>query len=142
MTMNPPTLQLSLDRNPPHFTPGENVSGRATWRDAAKARSIVVRLYWTTSGYGSEDTEVAAELLVSEPAEQGETRFSLLLPPSPPSFDGQLISLSWGLELLVEPGEYATTADILVSPTGEKIRLPEIPASSREKKKWWKRKGF
>jgi hypothetical protein len=141
MIMTAPVLQISLDRSPAVYRPGESVAGRATWREAAKARSVAVRLYWTTSGRGSTDTEVVAESLVENPAEQGETRFSLLLPPAPPSFSGKLITLSWGVELLFEPGEHAVQVEIVVSPTEKEIRLPEMPARPGAKKKWWQPNG-
>ena len=141
MTMASPALQISLDRNPAVFRPGESISGRATWRDAPKARSVVVRLYWTTTGRGTTDTEVVAESAEQDPSEQGETRFSLPLPPAPPSFSGKLITLSWGVELLVEPGEYAEQVEILVSPAEKEIRLPEVPARPGTKRKWWRPNG-
>lgn len=141
MTMAPPVLQISLDRDPAVFRPGESVAGRATWREVAKARSVAVRLYWTTSGRGTTDTEVVAESAVENPTEHGETRFSLLLPPAPPSFSGKMITLSWGVELLVEPGEHATQMEILVSPTGQEIRLPDLPVRPGGKKKWWQPNG-
>jgi hypothetical protein len=138
MIMAAPVLQISLDRNPAVFRPGETVAGRATWREATKTRSVAVRLYWTTAGRGSTDTEVVAESAVENPSEQGETRFSLLLPPAPPSFSGKLITLSWGVELLVEPGEHAAQVEIVVSPSEKEIRLPVVPPGPDAKKKWWK----
>ena len=139
--MTAPVLQLSLDRTPAVFRPGESVAGRATWREAAESRSVAVRLYWTTSGRGSTDTEVVAESVVENPSEQGETRFSLLLPSTPPSFSGKLITLSWGVELLVEPCEHAAQVEIVVSPTEKEIRLRGLPARPGAKKKWWQPNG-
>ncbi|MFM7181811.1 MAG: hypothetical protein ACKO2G_10165 [Verrucomicrobiales bacterium] len=136
--MAAPVLQISLDRNPAVYRPGESVAGRATWREAAQAKSIAVRLYWTTSGRVTTDTEVVAESVVENPSDQGETRFSLLLLPAPPSFSGKLITLSWGVELLVEPGEHAAQVEIVVSPTEQEIRLPGLPARPGAKKKWWR----
>ena len=134
--MAKPVLQISLDRNPPVYRPGEDVSGRATWRDAGDSNSLAVRLYWTTAGRGTTDTEVVAESPIGNPAAQGEIRFSFLLPDSPPSFSGKLITLSWGIELLVEPSEQAAQVEILVSPNGQEIRLPEVPKTPSGKKKW------
>lgn len=141
MTMSTPVLQISLDRSPRVYRPGESVSGRASWRDVGGARSVAVRLYWTTSGRGTTDIEVVEESTVKNPADQGETRFSFPLPMSPPSFSGKLITLSWGVELLVEPGEHASQMDLLVSPSGEEIRLPEVTPRPGAKKKWWKPRG-
>lgn len=139
--MSSPALQLLLDREPAIYRPGENVSGRAIWSHAGEPRSVVVRLYWTTSGRGTTDTEVAAEVAAPSATDAGEFRFSLAVPPAPPSFSGKLISLEWGVELLVEPGERAIQVAIVVSPTGGEIRLPVVEPPPGSKKKWWRTTG-
>lgn len=139
--MATPVLQISLEREPAVYRPGETVGGRATWNGAGEPRSAVVRLYWTTSGRGTTDIEVVAEVAAPSPSDRGELRFSLPLPPAPPSFSGKLITLSWGVELLVEPGEHAQQMEIVVSPTEKEIRLPEVSAGPGAKKKWWQPNG-
>lgn len=45
------------------------------------------------------------------------------LPADPYSFSGTLISLVWALEVVAEPGGAAGRIDVVVSPTGNEIRL-------------------
>jgi hypothetical protein len=45
------------------------------------------------------------------------------LPLAPYSFSGKLISLIWGLELVLEPSQETARFEFTLSPTGEEIML-------------------
>ena len=53
----------------------------------------------------------------------GEERFSLAIPNGPYSFSGKLVSLLWGLRLMILPSQEQTQVNLTVSPTGEEINL-------------------
>ena len=49
--------------------------------------------------------------------------------PGPWSFVGELITLVWAIEAVVEPGDHAARIEIAVSPTGRPIRLAGTPGA-------------
>lgn len=103
--------------------PGETIEGVAGWRLDQPPKSVELRLFWFTRGKGTEDVEVVARIPFPEPQlEEGRT-FSFKLPTEPWSFSGQLVSLIWALELIVEPRALATRVELVVSPTGQEIQL-------------------
>ena len=105
------------------FRPGEKVEGVAGWRLDKPPESVELRLFWFTRGKGTEDVSVVNQLRFDSPRLEEGRRFNFTLPTEPYSFSGQLISLIWALELVVEPGEHSTRVELVVSPTGEEILL-------------------
>jgi hypothetical protein len=67
-----------------------------------------------------------------QPSDYREFRFRA--PDFPPSFSGKLISLIWGLELVLEPGE-SSAVELVIGPQGKELSLdhaewmqtPELP---------------
>ena len=49
--------------------------------------------------------------------------FTLPLPREPYSFSGTLISLTWAIELIVEPGGRVDRCEFVMSGTGHEIAL-------------------
>ena len=47
----------------------------------------------------------------------------MTLPEGPWSFNGLLVHLVWGLELVAEPGEHVARVDLTVAPGGREIQL-------------------
>ena len=86
------------------FKPGELVEGRASWHLDEEADAIEVRLFWYTTGKGSQDVEVLRTLRDDRPDTSGHRDFSIRLPEGPYSFSGKLITLAWAIELVVFPG--------------------------------------
>jgi len=105
------------------FHPGETVEGVAGWRLDQPPKAVELRLFWFTRGKGTEDVGVINQLNFPEPQPEEGRKFSFVLPAEPFSFSGQLISLIWALELVVEPGELSTRVELVMSPTGEEILL-------------------
>lgn len=105
------------------FRPGETLEGVAGWRLDQEPKSVELRLFWFTRGKGTEDVGVVNQLNFPEPQLEEGRKFSFTLPAEPFSFSGQLISLIWALELVVEPGELSTRVEIIVSPTSQEILL-------------------
>ena len=120
-------LKILLRDERTSFHPGETIEGVAGWRLDKPPKSIELRLFWFTRGKGTEDVGVVNQINFPAPqAEEGRT-FSFKLPPEPWSFSGQLISLIWALELVVDPGiakaSQSTRVELVVSPSGQEIQL-------------------
>lgn len=100
------------------YQPGEFIGGNVTWTVEKPPRQAELRLFWQTRGKGDRDTGLA-ETVVFELPQPSDTRpFQFRAPDFPPSFSGRLISLVWGLELVLEPG--GSSAVELTIGAGEK----------------------
>lgn len=116
-------LKILLRDERRSFRPGETVEGVAGWRLDKPPTSVELRLFWFTRGKGTEDVAVLNRHRFDAPQLEEGRRFSFVLPAEPYSFSGQLISLIWALELVVEPGERSTRVELVMSPTTEEILL-------------------
>ena len=105
------------------FRPREAVEGSVSWSSTDPVRSVAVRLLWETKGEGEPDSEVVAEADFAEPGYASEKEFRLVLPAVPYSFAGNLVSLIWRVEAVLEPTAETASAEIVVSPSGREIRL-------------------
>lgn len=85
------------------FKPGDLVEGRASWHLEEEAEAIEVRLFWYTSGKGTQDVEVVRSLSVDQPGTSGHRDFNIRVPEGPYSFSGKLITLAWAIELVALP---------------------------------------
>jgi len=107
------------------YKPGETIRGRVTWQLDAAPQSAELRLFWYTSGKGTQDVENVGSVAFDAPQMTDERSFSLALPRQPYSFSGKLISLIWALELIVEPGSNVERQQFTMSPTGTEVVLGE-----------------
>jgi len=105
------------------FRPGDTVEGTVRWQLAEPPESIELRLFWSTEGKGDQDLVVVETIPFDNPGAQDRRTFRVRLPAGPYSFSGKLITLSWALEAVAQPGEEAGNLSLVVSPTGEEIRL-------------------
>lgn len=140
---------LTIDA-PDHVSPGETFEGIVRWHLSDAPDAALLRLVWRTAGAGITDEHVVdtldvAALPTADPAAAAAEgpyrgvqtvdafapgplkpsdarRFRLRAPPSPPSFRGSLISLSWHLELSAGPA--TATRPITISPTPAPLALP------------------
>ena len=96
----PEPLHIQVDYDNTEFTPGDTISGTLAWNSPAGTKNVAIRLFWFTSGRGTQDIELIDELTwpVSPTApSQGSEKFAFTLPNEPYSFSGQIISLTWAL---------------------------------------------
>lgn len=114
-------LKVTLDRG--ELRPKEKISGKVSWRVSTPVRYIELRLFWYTIGKGSEDVGVVDTLRIEDVAQAGTRGFSFILPASPYSFSGRLISLVWAVEALVEPGRECQRAEFTFAPSGKEVLL-------------------
>ena len=133
-----PIIQLQIERQPAQFQPGEILSGEVAWSGASGITSATINLFWTTSGKGSKDTAVVTSQRLEHVREKDERRFDFPLPDSPSSFSGSLITLTWGVEVLLNPGEAAAHAEFVLAPDGKELRLAKITPDKSMKKPWWR----
>jgi hypothetical protein len=138
---NDDTLALGTEGARVGYAPGETLSGVAGWRLAEAPRAAEVRLLWYTQGKGTRDVRVVETCHLDHPLAQEARPFSIPLPTQPWSVDGRLVSLVWALELVVEPGSRNVRHELVISPTGRPVPLPEpVPDDplSSPWKRWFK----
>jgi hypothetical protein len=116
-------LALELRDGRASLRPGEPVTGVARWNLSQAPESLEVRLFWYTEGKGTRDVGTAAVMEVQNPGPSGEETFCFEAPQGPFSFSGRLVSLCWAVELVSEEPDETERVDLVVSPTGEEIRL-------------------
>ena len=81
---------------------GATVSGIVSWSGPKTPRSVSVTLKYKTEGRGSTDKGEASSVEVAADS-QGYHQFHLTVPDSGPvSFDGDLISVIWEVELKLD----------------------------------------
>jgi hypothetical protein len=119
-------MRIELDGDRRWYLPGENVSGRIVWNLDVPADAVELRLFWHTSGKGTEDVEIIDDLRVDAAGASGERDFSFRLPLGPYSFSGSLITLAWALELMAFPGGEIERVELVVAPTPVELRLESL----------------
>ncbi len=123
------TLRITTTDGRTWFKPGESINGAASWVTDEPAEALEVRLFWYTSGKGTEEAEIVDSLSVPGPEPSGERRFSFRLPEGPYSFSGRLITLRWALEIVLEPSKEVERLDLLIGPRPVEVdigRLSEL----------------
>lgn len=126
-------LTVGLEAGQTSFAPGETIRGTARWRlDEVPDEGLEVRLFWYTEGKGDRDVEVVETVELGSASTAGSRDFSFSTPAAPLSFSGKLISLVWAIELVALPDGDAGRQEIMVSHTGEEIRIgtPELLESA------------
>jgi len=128
--MNLPAVQLTLDSLTRHYRPGERLAGRFQV-DASRPwpiRAAELSVLWYTAGKGEEDFAVHRfERWVDEIDRPLELRvprpFSIALPPSPLSYDGQIVKICWCVRLrLFLPQGQESVHEVA-------FRLGDVPAA-------------
>ena len=103
--------------------PGELTEGRASWHLDGDAEAVEVRLFWFTTGKGSQDVEIVRRLRIDSPDTSGHYDFSIRVPEGPYSFSGKLITLAWAIELIALPSGQTERLDLLIGPTPVEVDL-------------------
>ena len=117
------TLRIDLSGGPRGYKPGERIEGRVTWQVDAPPQSAELRLFWYTSGKGTQDVGNVDSTIFQTPQQNDDRTFSFTLPREPFSFSGKLISLVWALELIVEPGANVERQEFVMSASGAEVVL-------------------
>jgi hypothetical protein len=106
--MTPPPIRLTLDNAAGPYYPGDRLTGRymAEGMQVASPRAAELSVLWYTAGKGDEDMAVHHfERIVDEPTRPLDLRvahrFTVTLPASPLSYDGQIVKVCWCVRLRV-----------------------------------------
>lgn len=131
---------ITLQVREKNLRPFGTVEGRVEWRLDAPPQDLELRLCWFTRGRGTEEARTVAALALGDQASGGRD-FSFELPGEPWSFDGKLISLSWGLEVVAKRVGGLALEELVVAPDGVPRSLDEVadPRSGGVVPKWAKR---
>jgi hypothetical protein len=120
------TLRIATDNDQTWFEPGSTVAGTVSWATDEEADAVELRLFWYTSGKGTEEVELVDRLRMAKPGRHGERNFSFRLPQRPYSFSGRLITLHWGLELVLEPTNELESLEILLGPRPVEVDISRL----------------
>jgi hypothetical protein len=122
-------LTIAIDGGATVAAPNMDLGGTVTWVLPKPTDVLELRLLWRTRGIGTSDMQVVDRVRFENPKPMEERPFRLRLPPGPYSFSGKLVSLGWMLELVTLPQEESVSVDLVLSPTGQEIVLPQEPAA-------------
>lgn len=118
-------IQIENDRRA--FAPGETLRGRVGWQTDARPERVELRLFYYTTGRGTRDVHVAGTESWEAPGPDGLEDFRFDLPDRPYSFSGRLVSLQWGLELVLHPDGHTERLEFALSPDGAAVELYRYP---------------
>jgi len=127
------SLQIEINGGRTVFEPGEALDGTVSWQLDKPAAEVELRLFWHTSGVGDEDAGVVDCARFGQPSQGDRRSFHFWLPPGPYSFNGQLISLHWALELVAKSCKEVARVEIVVAPGGEPVPLDGLPNVAEKK---------
>ncbi len=108
--MNEPVILIRLDGNGRVYRPGQTLSGEFRLESAGgnPIRAVEVSVLWYTEGKGEQD--LAVHEFWRRESQSGEAvdprwpeRFSTTLPPSPLSYDGQIVKIRWCVRVRAFP---------------------------------------
>ena len=119
-------LELQLNQDPTTLVPGQTIDGTVGWRGEKPPRKAVLRLFWYTEGRGTQDVGVVEELELPTEQTALQGTFRLNIPDAPYSFQGQLITLKWAIELVLNKGKEVERRELVVSPWVEQVRLKKV----------------
>jgi hypothetical protein len=119
------TLRLALDEPGRTCRPGAALEVDASWYLDGSDHTVELNLVWYTSGKGTQDIEVAEQVILTSdtPGSSGSRRHTLRLPEGPYSFSGKLITLAWALELVALPSSAVERVDLVIAPEGREVDL-------------------
>lgn len=120
------SLTLRINQDPNTLVPGQVIDGVAGWRLDDAPRDAIIRLFWFTEGKGTCDVGVVEELSLPHHLAELSGTFRFTIPAAPYSFCGQLITLKWAIELLVDKGDLVERLDLIVSPWVEQVSLKKV----------------
>ena len=110
---------ITLEIEETELQPGDQIKARAAWQMSSVPESIEFHLLWHTKGKGTEDIEIVETTNIQVHDRAGYHEVQFQLPNQPYSFSGKLISLIWGLEMIVD--DEFLRKEFTLSPTGREV---------------------
>jgi len=120
------SVVIQIPNHQTAFSPRDRVTGQVSWQLDAPPKIAELRLFWSTDGRGLRDESVVETIPFATPQATETRPFTVTLPDAPYSFSGGLITLSWTLEMTIEPGGETASVDIVVAPGGQAVSLPRV----------------
>ena len=114
------------------FRPGDTVRGSAEWSLDRAPKSVEARLYWRGEGRGGDHVEMLRTVAFENPGPRERRSFQFVLPRGPYSFEGRLMSLTWGVEFVVE--KKAWRSEFAMAPGGKPVQLHDDPTADSEER--------
>ena len=122
-------LEIRTRNDRTSFFPAEELAGEVTWQTDSDPGPIELRLFWHTTGKGTQDVELVEKISFNAPMRTDRRDFRFVLPNSPYSFSGKLISIVWALELVMLYSGDTERLEIVVSPDRSEVALTPVVAS-------------
>lgn len=116
-------LRVLLEGGRTAFRPGEPLKGTAEWSLEKTPSALEVRLYWRAWGTDELHVETIASVRLDPPSARDKRPFTFVLPGEPYSFNGRVLSLRWGVELVAMPQKQAARAEFSLGPDALPIGL-------------------
>ena len=108
-------MRIAIRDNQTAFRPCEQIEGTVSWSFGDRVPEVVeLRLFWYTRGRGTQDVSVVENLHFDRPRAREVRPFCLRLPYAPYSFGGQLVSLTWAVELVAASPEAVERVEIVL----------------------------
>jgi hypothetical protein len=116
-------LHIDIESGKRNFSPGDTLAGRVSWTVDTDPRSAELRLFWYTSGKGTQNVGLVQTIPFGAPQRSDRREFRIPLPQEPYSCSGSLISIIWALELIIEPHTETERAEFTMAPGGTEVVL-------------------
>jgi hypothetical protein len=126
-------LKIEIAGGRTAFEPGDELAGQATWQLNKLPHTVELRLFWFTSGAGNQDIGVVETVRFEQFSMNDSRSFRFRLPAAPYSFEGNLITLNWALELVGSPFKEVERVEVVIAPGGKAVQLGTLPQSEEKK---------
>jgi hypothetical protein len=122
-------MKIAVRKDPAEYEPGEEIAGGAQWQLERPPQSVEARLLWHTVGRGGkshEDVGVVATVSFDAPHQDDTRSFQFTAPAAPYSFSGQLVKLTWAVELVALPHKENARVELSIAPGGKPLELQAV----------------
>lgn len=104
--------------------PGGVLEGTVMWELESPAKKITINFFWFLEKYGDvEETNIISSLEAENIQPHGYKNFAFDIPRQPYSFSGNLFSIKWAVECVVDKD--SVVQDLVVSNNGQEIEAGE-----------------
>jgi hypothetical protein len=121
-----PDLRIDIENGRTACAPGDTLAGHVTWSVDRDPSSAELRLFWYTSGKGTQNVGVVQTVPFDRPQRSDRRDFRMILPLAPYSCSGTLVSIVWAMELIVEPGSQTERVELTIAPGGNEVVLGSV----------------
>ena len=122
-------VKIAVRKQPAEYEPGEEIAGGAQWQLDRSPESVEARLLWHTVGRGGrshEDVGVVSTVRFDAPQRDDTRSFRFTAPLAPYSFSGQLVTLTWAVELVALPHKENSRVELSIAPGGKPLELVAV----------------